>query len=106
VFTAADEFQTTTVAVQTFLGVGVGGLDIFADPADSACILEDSRKLVRAVNGDQVVSETTLYTDLSEASKYITDSKVTLPTRTARVILVKPHAIGDPDVDHLEVVLT
>ena len=34
------------------------------------------------------------------------DSKVTLPTREARVILTKVHVIGDPDVDHLEVVLT
>lgn len=105
-FTAGDQFQTTTVSVETFLGVGTGGREAFADPADSVCVLDDGRKLVRAANGEQVVSETTLYTDLAEASKYAPGSKVTLPTRTARVILAKPHAIGDPDVDHLEVVLT
>lgn len=105
-FTAASDFQTTTVSVETFRGVGAGGKELFADPADSVCVLDDSRKLVRGANGDEVVSESTLYTDLSEASKYAPDSKVTLPTRTARVLLAKRQVIGDLDVDHLEVLLT
>jgi hypothetical protein len=105
-FTAADEFQTTTLPIETFRGIGAGGREVYDGPVDIDCIVEDGRKLVRASNGDQVVSETTLYTDLVNAAAFTTDSKVTLPTRTARVILAKPHAIGDPDVDHLEVVLT
>lgn len=105
-FLAADEFQPTTVLVEAFLGTGAGGKNTFAAPVDSDCYLEDGRKLVRAANGDQVVSETTLYTDLCEADKYVPHSKVTLPTRTAMVIIAKQRVIGDPEVDHLEVALT
>lgn len=105
-FTAGSDFQTTTVSVETFRGVGAGGKEAFDAPVDSVCVLDDARKLVRGANGDEVVSESTIYTDLAEAPKFIPDSKVTLPTRTARVLLAKPHVIGDPDVDHLEVVLT
>jgi hypothetical protein len=105
-FTAASDFQTTTVSVETFRGVGAGGREVFDPPVDIDCVVEDGRKLVRAANGDEVISETTLYTDLANTAAFTADSKVTVPTRTARVLLAKRQVIGDPDVDHLEVVLT
>lgn len=104
-FAAAEDFQTTTVSVATRTGTGANG-DVYAAPADAVVFLEDSRRLVRSATGEQVVSESTLFADLDDTDLFTPDSKVTLPTRVARVILAKAHVIGDTDVDHLEVVLT
>ncbi|NUO58994.1 MAG: hypothetical protein HOV78_20225 [Hamadaea sp.] len=104
-FTAAGDFQPTTVTVRTKTGSGANG-DIFAAAVDRDVFLEDSRRLVRNATGEQVVSEATLYADVADQAIFTTDSKVTLPGRTARVLLAKRHVIGDPDVDHLEVTLT
>lgn len=104
-FAAADDFAPTTVTVETKTGTGANG-DVFATAAPVLVFLEDARKLVRDGTGQQVVSESTLYADPADAALFTPDSKVTLPTRVARVILTKTLAIGDPDVDHTEVALT
>lgn len=104
-FTAATDFQTTTVQVATHTGTGANG-DLYADPADVVVFLEDTRKLVRSATGEQVVSESTLYTDPDQADLFTPGTRVTLPTRDALVIVTKVHTIGDPDVDHTEVALT
>ena len=104
-FAAASDFQPTTVAVRTKTGSGANG-DIFAATVDRNVFLEDARKLVRDANGEQVVSETTLFADTADLDVFKPDSKVALPGRTARVLLAKLRVIGDPDVDHLEVTLT
>lgn len=104
-FAAADDFATTTVTVRTRTGSGSNG-DVFATGVPVTGYLEDGRKLVRAASGEQVISESTFFTDPSTVATFTVDSQVDLPTRTALVILVKPRLIGDPDVDHVEVVLT
>lgn len=104
-FLAADDFAPTTVTVETRTGIGANGA-VYAAPVEVAVYLEDARRLVRSGTGEQVVSETTLYCDPADAAAFAPDSKVTLPTRSALVILTKTHAIGDPDVDHTEVNLT
>jgi hypothetical protein len=104
-FAAADDFTATTVTVQTRTGTGGDG-DLYAAPVTRDVFLEDSRRLVRSATGEQVVSEPTLYADPADAALFTPDSKVTLPTRDALVIIAKTHAIGDPDVDHSEVTLT
>jgi hypothetical protein len=104
-FAAADDFQPTTVSVATRTGTGANG-DIYAAPVDVECFLEDARHLVRSATGEQVVSESTVFADPDKAPKFTPGSKVTLPTRTALVILAKVNAIGDPDVDHTAVSLT
>jgi hypothetical protein len=104
-FAAGSDFATTTVTVHTRTGSGSNG-DVFAASVSVTGYLEDGRRLVRNSAGEQVVSEATLFTDPSTVATFTVDSKVDLPTRTARVILAKPRLIGDPDVDHVEVVLT
>ena len=104
-FSAADDFQTTTVTVETRTGTGANG-DTYDPPATREVFLEDARRLVRDATGQQVVSESTLYADVADAALFAPDSKVTLPTREALVITTKAHVIGDPDVDHTEVNLT
>lgn len=104
-FAAADDFQTTTVTVETRAGTGAEG-DTYAAPTTAVVFLEDARKLVRDATGQQVVSESTLYADVADVALFTPDSKVALPTRQALVITAKVHVIGDPDVDHTEVNLT
>lgn len=105
-FAAADGFQLDElVLLETYLGDGARGPK-YAVGFNITCFVEDSRRLVRASSGEEVISETTLYTDLANANDISPDSKVTVNGRTALVLLVKRHVIGDPDVDHLEVVLT
>lgn len=104
-FAAADDFQSTTVTIETRTGTGADG-DLFAAPVQRAVFLEEARRLVRSSTGEQVVSESTLYADPADAPLFTPDTKVTLPGREARVIVAKVHAIGDPDVDHTEVSLT
>lgn len=104
-FAAAEDFQTTTVSVQTWTGAGANG-DIYAAAVDVVVFLEDSRKFVRSATGEQVVSESTIFADPADAPLFTPDSKVTLPTRSARVILTKVQVMGDPDVDHAEVTLS
>lgn len=104
-FTAAEDFQTTQVTVLPFAGTGANG-DVFDAAVTRDVFISDSRKLVRDGTGQQVVSETTIFDDADQAATYPPDSIVTLPTRTARVIVTKVHVIGDPDVDHVEVSCT
>lgn len=104
-FAASEDFQTTTVTVATRTGTGANG-DVYATAVPRDVFLEDSRRLVRSATGEQVISESTVFDDPDQGALYTPDSKVTLPTRVARVILAKANVIGDTDVDHLEVVLT
>lgn len=104
-FAAGADFAATTVTIETKTGTGANG-DVYAAAVTRAVFLEDGRHLVRDATGQQVVSESTLYADPADALLFQPDSRITLPTRVAYVILAKSRAIGDPDVDHTEVTLT
>lgn len=103
------EFFVHTVTVETYQGVGSLG-DVFAAPVTVAAFVEDTRRLVRDKNGEQVVSETTLYTYLTNAALFTTNSRVTVagaPARAARVIRQNANDGGPLDLpDHLAVALT
>ncbi len=102
------DFWIHTVTVQTFTGTGARGETFAAVSAPIACLIEDGRRLVRNATGQEVISETTVYTDLAQAAVFATDSKVTVNGRVARVITVKQRDLGAlaAEVTHLEVVLT
>lgn len=51
------------------------------------CKIEDKRRQVRAANGEEVISETTVYARLSAQDTFKVGSKVQLPTRVAIVIV-------------------
>lgn len=102
------DFYVHTATVQTKTGTGSRG-DIFA-PASAPipCFTDDSRKLVRDKDGQQIVSESTLYTYPANATLFTPGSKVTIGTgRTAIVIRVNVNDSGDLDLpDHVAVSLT
>lgn len=110
-----DDFFVHTASVEKWLGTGSNG-DIFAAPVTIACFADDSRKLVRDKDKQQVISETTLYTSITNASLFVEKSRVTVlgdsdgdePTgRAAYVIKINANDSGNLDLpDHLAVSLT
>jgi hypothetical protein len=115
-----DEFFVHSVSVETWKGTGPNG-DVYntavvlAPP--NGVFVDDSRKLVRNSAGEQVVSETTLYTSINNVALFIEKSRVTVladsdgdeitPMRAALVIKVNANDAGNLDLpDHLAVTLT
>ncbi|WP_434315839.1 hypothetical protein [Leifsonia sp. P73] len=119
-----DDFFVHTAKVETYLRDNSNGAvyaaPIILSPGDNppnGVFADDSRKLVRNGKGDQVISETTLYTSIDNVALFVEKSRVTLlndpdkdgivPQRTALVIKVNANDSGDLDLpDHLAVSLT
>jgi hypothetical protein len=97
-----------TVTVETFRGSGAMG-DLFAAPVvlapPNGCWVENSRKLVRAANGEQLISETTVYTAAANNALFTTDSRVTINGVAARVLKANENDTGGlmPSVDHVAI---
>jgi len=113
------EFYVQTAVVEKYLGTNGYGEDTFAapvtlDPADTSahpegngCWIDDARKLVRSSDGEQVVSESTLYTYPEHAALFTPNSRVTVNGVPSRVIRANPNTSGDLDLpDHVAVSLT
>lgn len=94
--------------IETFEGGGAYG-DSYAAPITDKGLLASTVKLVRDVNGQQVVSSSTWYTSLTNAANYTPDSKFTDPNgRVSHVIGVNVNDTGGlmPNVEHVAVNLT
>lgn len=110
-----DEFFMQTASVETWEGAGSVG-DVFAAPVVVTCFIEDKRKLVRAKDGQQVISESTMYTPITNVGLFVANSRVTVltdtdgdeitPARKTRVIGQSAFDSGSLDLpDHLEIAL-
>lgn len=109
-----DEFRIHAIAVETMTGEGGAG-PIYAPAAafspitGTGVLVDDKRRLVRATDGAQVISESTVFDpDVTHASSYVPGSRVVLPSgRTATVITVAVRQ--DPTgmlPEHVEVACT
>lgn len=99
-------FFVNTVSVETLTGEGAYG-EVFAAPATVACFVDDSAHLIRNRQGEEVVSNTTIYADPTDAEKFPVDSRVTVNGRASRVITVNRLDSGPLGLpDHVEVHLT
>lgn len=95
-----------TVTVEPYRGTESWGQPTYAAAYEVACFVDNKRRLVRAADGHEVVSETTVYAPLDTDCPV--DSRVTLASdgRQARVLDVKRRDGGGmPTPDHLEIVL-
>lgn len=110
-----DEFYVHTLTVETFTGTNGYGEDTFSAPEildpdatpPNGCFIEPKRRLVRSSTGEQVISETTVYTYPSNAAKFAPSSRVTINGVVSRVITVSPFESGDLDLpDHVVINLT
>lgn len=75
------EFWVHTVTVETYTGTTGSGAPGYAAPQTVNVFTEGKRRFVRGVDGQQVVSETTVYGDPSLAAQFKPGSRVTLPDR-------------------------
>ena len=96
------------VVVERYTGSAAYG-DTYAAPVTITGLVDDSRKLVRTQQGDEVVSSATVYFPASTADIPL-GSRVTLPATfgslEGSVIESKRHDAGtQPTPDHLEVAL-
>lgn len=104
---------TQSVSVETLLGSGAYG-DVWADPVDIACFINDTTKMTRNAQGDEVVSSTTLYAPLTTspdqpatAGQFAPGSRVTVQGRTALVLsAARRDSAGPARIWHTEVTLT
>lgn len=102
-----SRFYVHTAIVEMFLGTSGYGVDMFAAPVTVDCFAADSRKLIRDASGEQVVSESTLYTYPTNAPLFVADSRVTVNGNVSRVIRTNLNDSGPLNLpDHVAVSLT
>lgn len=95
-----------TVTVETYAGSGAYG-DVYDEPVSRRCAIDDTRRLVRSADGQEVVSETTIITRREYKPDFVPGSRVTLPDRVATVIKASELTDGGCGAwQHLEVALT
>lgn len=96
---------TTAVAVTPYEGESSTGPTFGAEQTVLVRVNE-GRKLVRDRNGDEVVSETTIYGPLAAADAFPPESLVTVNGRPTRVIAASPRqGLRGRGLDHVEVAL-
>ncbi|GAA1026825.1 hypothetical protein GCM10009557_05890 [Virgisporangium ochraceum] len=94
-----------TVELEPYQGSSGRG-DVYGDPVTVTCFVDQKRRLVRAPNGSQVVSSTTVFAPLDTSCP--PRSRVTLPDgHTALVIgTAQRRAAGVAEAaEHLEITL-
>jgi hypothetical protein len=101
------EFYVETATVEPFLGANNLGIDTFGPAQVIQCFADDSRRMVRNADGEQVISETTLYTYPSNAVYLVPNARVTIGSAVSRVIKSNLNTSGALDLpDHVAAVLT
>lgn len=101
------DFWVHTITVRTLTGTGGMG-DTYAAPTQLVGFVDDKRRLVRAADATQVVSEATYYGPVEQAAALTPGSEVTLPSgRVATVITAAVRTAPGLDLpEHVEAVLT
>lgn len=78
-----------SVSVETYSGDSAYG-PIYAASATVLCKVSTLRQLVRNSNGEEVVSEATLYVLPANAAPFTPESRVTIAGRASTVLSVAP----------------
>ncbi len=94
-----------TITVEPYEGSSGRG-DIYGAPVQVTCFVDQKRRLVRAANGSQVVSSSTVFAPLDTVCP--PRSRVTLPDGHAALVIgtAQHRAAGVAEaVEHLEITL-
>ena len=103
---ALSVFFIHTAAVETFTGAGPTG-DTYAASVDVKGFLDDGIVRVQTSAGEQLVQKSIFYAALTDAAKFVDESRVTVNGRACQVTGVRRRdggSLGLPD--HVEVDLT
>ena len=103
------DFWQHDVSVERFTGTDAFGVDVYATAETVTGFVDDTRRLVRDLAGQEVVASTTVYLPAATAD-VPAGSKVTLPAvfggRSSQVVGVSRHDAGSlPLPAHLELAL-
>lgn len=102
-----DDFYVHTVTVETYQGTNGYGEDTFAAPVTVVGFLDDSRRLVRGADAEQVISESQFYTRPENGALFTAESRVTADGSVSRVIRTNVNMSGNLDLpDHAVISLT
>lgn len=100
------DWYVHTASVEMWLGTAGSGADVFAAPVTIVGFADTARHLVRAKDGEQIVSESTFVTYPISAPVFEPDSRVTVNGVTSRVITTNLGDSGALDLpDHVAVSL-
>jgi hypothetical protein len=81
------EFWVHQVTIETYRGTNGAGVKVYAAPQTDDVFVEGKTRLVRDGNGAQVVSQATLYGDVSLGALLPPLSRVTLPDGRVTTVL-------------------
>ena len=98
-----DGFLVHEAEIQKYAGTGARG-DIFAAPVTIQCIIDSKRRLVRSLDGKEVVSEATVITRREHLPLCVPRSKIKLGGRDTVIILAADRTDGGMGAwQHLEI---
>lgn len=98
-----DGFLVHEAEIQKYTGTGARG-DIFAAPVTIRCIIDSKRRLVRSLDGKEVVSEATVITRREHLPLCVPRSKIKLGGRDTVIILAADRTDGGMGAwQHLEI---
>lgn len=83
---------TERVSVETYQGENAYG-PVYAKAVTVRAGVEPTRRLVRGLDGEEVVSEMTLYVHPDDAAAFVPESRVTYQGRTSRMLTVSPQIL-------------
>jgi len=86
---AALDTMGAIVVVETYTGDSAYG-PIYAAPVNVTCNVDTTRRLVRDVAGEEVVSEFTLHAPYSHEADFTPQSRITVAGRISTVLAVSP----------------
>lgn len=103
------QFWRHPVTVTRRTGTDAYGRPSYSPPTTERAWIDDTRRVVRGPDGDEVISETTVYLPI-DTDPVPLHSTITLPpvfeSRTTTVLAVSRHdGAGLPTPDHLELAL-
>lgn len=98
--TDLSDFWVHAVGLETYQGTSGAGVRLYAVSVTIPCYVERKRQFVRSANGEQVISSTQVYADVTLKAVLAPESRVTLDEGVNTVLSRETYssaALGLPD---------
>lgn len=87
--TFPKRLRRDSVSVATLTGTGARG-PVYAAVRTVACRVQTTRELVRNADGEEVISDLTVYIHPDDGERFVPGTRVTFGGRTSTVLSVSP----------------